>query len=113
MGCIQSQGVHRDEDIRHRAALKIASVARRSVVRKRTKEAMLWKMFTDLDTQDEAETLELAVFMQTLVDLVPTEDAPNGNLMISEKLLLTPPSNPPSLQRLRPPENHPTFTNWG
>ena len=30
-----------------------------------------WKMFADLDTQDEAEMLHLAVFMQTLIDSVP------------------------------------------
>jgi len=30
-----------------------------------------WKLFTDLDLQDEKEMLDLAVFLQTLVDFVP------------------------------------------
>lgn len=30
-----------------------------------------WKIFTDLDTQDEAEMLQLAVFLQTLMEHVP------------------------------------------
>lgn len=32
-----------------------------------------WKIFSDLDTQDEADMLNLAVFMQTLLDWVPGE----------------------------------------
>ena len=31
-----------------------------------------WKIFSDLDTQDELEMLNLAVFMKTLIDTVPS-----------------------------------------
>jgi len=33
-----------------------------------------WKIFSDLDTQDELEMLNLAVFMKTLIDTVPYEE---------------------------------------
>jgi hypothetical protein len=48
-----------------------------------------WKIFSDLDTQDELEMLNLAVFMKTLIDTVPTtttdhnEDAHRGSVDIS------------------------------
>ncbi len=37
-----------------------------------------WKLFADLDTQDEAEMLSLAVFMQTLLDIIPNEGKSTG-----------------------------------
>jgi len=37
-----------------------------------------WKLFSDLDTQDEAEMLHLAVFMQTLIDSVAATGKESG-----------------------------------
>ncbi len=48
--------------------------ARRAKALKVAQAENQWKMFADLDTQDEAEMLHLAVFMQTLLDYVPGVD---------------------------------------
>ena len=39
-----------------------------------------WKLFADLDTQDEAEKLNLAVFMQTLISSVPNQGSRASDL---------------------------------
>lgn len=53
------------------AISKIQRQARRKSAMSAAKAEQQWKMFADLDTQDEAEMLHLAVFMQTLLDIVP------------------------------------------
>lgn len=53
-----------------KAAKKIRKFTRTVTARKNAYKQTMWRMFSDLDTQDEAEMLHLAVFMQTLVDLV-------------------------------------------
>eukprot|EP01038_Epipyxis_sp_PR26KG_P013918 gene13918-18665_t len=53
---------------------KIQRQARRKKAMQYAKAEQQWKMFADLDTQDEAEMLHLAVFMQTLIDFVPGTD---------------------------------------
>ena len=54
------------------AISKIQRQARRKRAMMAAHAEQQWKMFADLDTQDEAEMLHLAVFMQTLIDLVPS-----------------------------------------
>lgn len=55
---------------------KAAEGMRRSAPRKHSafraaQQDQQWKIFSDLDSQDEAEMLQLAVFLQTLMDFVP------------------------------------------
>jgi serine/threonine-protein phosphatase with EF-hand domain len=74
-----------DEVIKTKAATTIIKQHRKNQAAKAAHDAVLWKMFSDLDTQDEAETLELAVFMQTLIDLVPTTlEGPEGSSSLDE-----------------------------
>eukprot|EP01031_Cornospumella_fuschlensis_P041199 gene41199-50274_t len=54
-----------------RAASKIQRHARRTRAMRSALREQQWRLFADLDTQDEAEMLQLAVFMQTLIDTVP------------------------------------------
>lgn len=54
-----------------KAASRIQRQIRKSHSVRAAKAAQQWKLFADLDTQDEAEMLHLAVFMQTLIDTVP------------------------------------------
>jgi hypothetical protein len=61
------------------AASKIQRSSRRQKALKVAKAEQQWKMFADLDTQDEAEMLHLAVFMQTLLDFVPGVDKFEGS----------------------------------
>lgn len=56
------------------AASTIQRQTRRAKALKVAKSEQQWKVFADLDTQDEAEMLHLAVFMQTLLDFVPSAD---------------------------------------
>jgi hypothetical protein len=53
------------------AISKIQRQARKKNALRAAQAEQQWKMFADLDTQDEAEMLQLAVFMQTLLDVVP------------------------------------------
>ena len=54
------------------AVSKIQRQARRKKTVREARTEQQWKMFANLDVQDEAEMLHLAVFMQTLIDLIPT-----------------------------------------
>eukprot|EP01039_Chlorochromonas_danica_P011324 gene11324-12637_t len=54
-----------------KAASRIQRQIRKTHSVRAAKAAQQWKLFADLDTQDEAEMLHLAVFMQTLIDTVP------------------------------------------
>ena len=54
------------------AVSRLQRKARRMKALKVAQKEQQWKLFADLDTQDEAEMLHLAVFMQTLIDSVPT-----------------------------------------
>jgi len=54
------------------AVNRLQRTARRKKAMKVAQAEQQWKMFADLDTQDEAEMLHLAVFMQTLIDSVPS-----------------------------------------
>lgn len=58
------------------AVSRLQRTARRKKALKVAHAEQQWKMFADLDTQDEAEMLHLAVFMQTLIDSVndPNEE---------------------------------------
>jgi hypothetical protein len=60
-----------EEDKKLSAISKIQRQARRSRAMKAARAEQQWKLFADLDTQDEVEMLHLAVFMQTLLDTVP------------------------------------------
>jgi len=53
------------------AIQKIQKGLRRSKALKRAHAENQWKIFADLDTRDESDTLHLASFMQTLLDKVP------------------------------------------
>jgi len=53
------------------AVSRLQRKARRMKALKVAQKEQQWKLFADLDTQDEAEMLHLAVFMQTLIDSVP------------------------------------------
>jgi serine/threonine-protein phosphatase with EF-hand domain len=53
------------------AANKIRRLAQRRKALLAAQAEHQWKIFADLDTKDEAEMLQLAVFMQTLIDTVP------------------------------------------
>jgi serine/threonine-protein phosphatase with EF-hand domain len=53
------------------AVSRLQRKARRMKALKAAQKEQQWKLFADLDTQDEAEMLHLAVFMQTLIDSVP------------------------------------------
>lgn len=53
------------------AANRIQRLVRKNSAFKTASIEQQWKLFADLDTQDEAEMLHLAVFMQTLIDCVP------------------------------------------
>ena len=83
MGCSNSKEVggengkisEREEQIMRNAAAKIIKQHKRKKSTQAAQDAILWKMFCELDTQDEAETLELAVFMQTLLELVHSADS--------------------------------------
>jgi hypothetical protein len=64
-----------DSEELQRRTLAISKIQRQARRKKSVREARTeqqWKMFANLDVQDEAEMLHLAVFMQTLIDLVPT-----------------------------------------
>lgn len=54
------------------AALKLQKQARRRRESKRLLKEMQWKLFAELDTQNESEMVHLAVFFQILIDYVPT-----------------------------------------
>jgi len=63
------------------AVSRLQRKARRMKALKVAQKEQQWKLFADLDTQDEAEMLHLAVFMQTLIDSVPQpmkETTPSG-----------------------------------
>lgn len=70
------------------AISKIQRQARRKRALSVARAEQQWKMFADLDTQDEAEMLHLAVFMQTLIDTVNTfqdkHDETEGSELQSE-----------------------------
>lgn len=57
--------------VMERAASRIQRQSRKKKAMKAANVEQQWKLFADLDTQDEAEMLHLAVFMQTLIDTVP------------------------------------------
>lgn len=57
--------------VMQRAASRIQRQARKKRAMKAANAETQWKLFADIDTQDEAEMLHLAVFMQTLIDTVP------------------------------------------
>ena len=64
-----------DSEELQRKTLAISKIQRQARRKKSVREAhteQQWKMFANLDVQDEAEMLHLAVFMQTLIDLIPT-----------------------------------------
>ena len=64
--------IDKDDIVRKISAIsKIQRQARRKNALKAAHSEQQWKMFADLDVQDEAEMLHLAVFMQTLIDLIP------------------------------------------
>jgi len=69
----QSPDASNTDDLirKNQAITKIQKQARRKKARKAAHSQQQWKMFADLDVQDEAEMLHLAVFMQTLIDIVP------------------------------------------
>lgn len=60
-----------EEDKKLSAISKIQRQARRNRAMKAARAEQQWRLFADLDTQDEVEMLHLAVFMQTLLDTVP------------------------------------------
>lgn len=60
------------------AVNRLQRTARRKKAMKVAQAEQQWKMFADLDTQDEAEMLHLAVFMQTLIDSVPGQKGSDG-----------------------------------
>lgn len=70
-----SSSIHYDSEELKRKTLAISKIQRQARRKKSVREAhteQQWKMFANLDVQDEAEMLHLAVFMQTLIDLIPT-----------------------------------------
>eukprot|EP00599_Poterioochromonas_sp_BG-1_P011813 CAMPEP_0173158318 /NCGR_PEP_ID=MMETSP1105-20130129/16261_1 /TAXON_ID=2985 /ORGANISM="Ochromonas sp., Strain BG-1" /LENGTH=810 /DNA_ID=CAMNT_0014076175 /DNA_START=37 /DNA_END=2469 /DNA_ORIENTATION=+ len=68
-----------EEEMRKVLAIsKIQKQARRKSAMKAAQAETQWKLFADLDTQDEAEMLSLAVFMQTLLDIIPNEGKSTG-----------------------------------
>lgn len=67
------------EDAKKQIAIsKIQRQARRKRAMKAAKAEQQWRLFAELDTQDEVEMLHLAVFMQTLLDLIPTMNKSNS-----------------------------------
>jgi serine/threonine-protein phosphatase with EF-hand domain len=62
------------EGLKEQSIRKIQRIARRAKAMKMAQAETQWKMFADLDTQDEAEMLHLAVFMQTLLENIPDDD---------------------------------------
>jgi len=68
------------------AVSRLQRKARRMKALKVAQKEQQWKLFADLDTQDEAEMLHLAVFMQTLIDSVPNPHqatTPSGKHQLS------------------------------
>lgn len=61
------------------AVSKLQRVARRKKAYRALQLHQQWKLFSDLDTQDEAEMLNLAVFMQTLIEAIPPEVTPKSS----------------------------------
>ena len=53
------------------AVKKIQKAQREKQAREQAEEDNNWKIFNEIDAQDEAEMLTLAVFLQTLMDHVP------------------------------------------
>eukprot|EP00607_Mallomonas_marina_P001939 CAMPEP_0182427696 /NCGR_PEP_ID=MMETSP1167-20130531/18986_1 /TAXON_ID=2988 /ORGANISM="Mallomonas Sp, Strain CCMP3275" /LENGTH=658 /DNA_ID=CAMNT_0024610119 /DNA_START=197 /DNA_END=2173 /DNA_ORIENTATION=+ len=68
-----------------RAALRIQRQARRKSAWKVAQSENQWKLFSDLDTRDEADMLSLAIFMQTLLDSVPGTSDLNNQLNDDEE----------------------------
>ncbi len=82
------------ESRRQYAISKIQRQARKKNALRAAHAEQQWKMFADLDTQDEAEMLHLAVFMQTLLEVVPKAQAMRpdpeelkSNLMINDDVI--------------------------
>jgi serine/threonine-protein phosphatase with EF-hand domain len=67
------------------AISKIQKQARRKNAFKAAQAEIHWKLFSDLDTRDEAEMLSLAVFMQTLLDVIPEGHKKDGLFSKLEK----------------------------
>jgi len=54
-----------------KAGLQKQLSVKRTIEKRDRNTDQQWKLFTDLDLQDEKEMLDLAIFLQTLVDFVP------------------------------------------
>lgn len=65
-------------DKKNEAAMRIQRQIRRKVAYKNAQSDNQWKLFSELDTRDEADMLTLANFMQTLLDTVPGTDLENS-----------------------------------
>jgi serine/threonine-protein phosphatase with EF-hand domain len=63
------------------AITKIQRQARRNHALRAARAEIHWKLFAELDTKDEAEMLSLAVFMQTLMDLIAKEQPENHEIV--------------------------------
>ena len=61
------------------AVSKLQRAARRKKAYRALQLHQQWKLFSDLDTQDEAEMLNLAMFMQTLIEAIPPEVTPKSS----------------------------------
>jgi diadenosine tetraphosphatase ApaH/serine/threonine PP2A family protein phosphatase len=62
------------DSIRAKLALsKIQRQLKRKCALRAAKAEIQWKLFSELDTKDEAEMLSLAIFMQTLIDNVTAQ----------------------------------------
>ena len=61
------------------AVSKLQRAARRKKAYRALQLHQQWKLFSDLDTQDEAEMLNLAIFMQTLIEAIPPEVTPKSS----------------------------------
>ena len=68
------------------AVSKLQRAARRKKAYKALQLHQQWKLFSDLDTQDEAEMLNLAVFMQTLIEAIPPEITPKSSSTKESKI---------------------------
>jgi serine/threonine-protein phosphatase with EF-hand domain len=78
---------HVEEEVKKVLAIsKIQKQARRKNALKAAQAEIQWKLFADLDTHDEAEMLSLAVFMQTLLDIIPTSTTAADSLVITKNL---------------------------
>mmetsp|Transcript_27526 Transcript_27526/g.34406 ORF Transcript_27526/g.34406 Transcript_27526/m.34406 type:complete len:670 (-) Transcript_27526:400-2409(-) len=67
----RSRGNAQSDAAGARPGMQAQASFRRTIDKKKREQDHQWKLFTDLDLQDEKEMLDLAIFLQTLVDFVP------------------------------------------